>query len=82
MTTTLLHFQTISELARQLRSGDFSPVALTEHCLARLEALEPTLHAFRLPTPERAMAAALSRVGFEVTILKDAPRRSSISATA
>ncbi len=58
MTTTPLHFQTIRELARQLRSGDLSPVALTEHCLARMEALEPTLHAFRLPTPERAMAAA------------------------
>ncbi|ETX06790.1 MAG: hypothetical protein ETSY2_15015 [Candidatus Entotheonella gemina] len=58
MNTTPLHFQTISELARQLRSGDLSPVALTEHCLARMEALEPTLHAFRLPTPERAMATA------------------------
>ena len=58
MTSTPLHFQTITELARQLRSGDLSPVALTEHCLARLEALEPTLHAFRLPTPERARAAA------------------------
>ncbi len=58
MTPTPLHFQTISELARKLRSGDLSPVALTEHCLARMEALEPTLHAFRLPTPERAIAAA------------------------
>ena len=58
MTTTPLHFQTMSTLARRLRSGDLSPVALTEHYLARLEALEPTLHAFRLPTPERAMAAA------------------------
>ena len=58
MTSTPLHFQTITELSRQLRSGDLSPVALTEHCLSRLEALEPTLHAFRLPTPERARAAA------------------------
>ncbi|ETX01603.1 MAG: hypothetical protein ETSY1_06755 [Candidatus Entotheonella factor] len=58
MTSTPLHFQTISELARQLRSGDLSPVDLTEHCLARMEALEPTLRAFRLPIPERAMAAA------------------------
>ncbi len=58
MTKTPLHFQTISELARQLRSGDLSPVALTEHCLARMQALDHTLHAFRLTTPERAMAAA------------------------
>lgn len=58
MTTTPLHFQSITALARQLRSGDLSPVALTEHCLARMEALEPTLHAFRLPTLERARAAA------------------------
>jgi aspartyl-tRNA(Asn)/glutamyl-tRNA(Gln) amidotransferase subunit A len=58
MPPTPLHFQTISDLARQLRRGDLSPVALTEHCLARLEALEPTLHAFGLPTPERAIAAA------------------------
>ena len=58
MTSTPLHFQTITELSRQLRSGGLSPVDLTEHCLSRLEALEPTLHAFRLPTPERARAAA------------------------
>ncbi len=58
MSTTPLHFQSLTELARQLRRGDLSPVALTEHCLARMEALEPTLNAFRRPTPERAIAAA------------------------
>ncbi len=58
MTTTPLHFQRITDLAQLLRRGDLSPVALTEHCLARMAALEPTLNAFRLPTPERALATA------------------------
>ena len=53
-----LHFQSISELSKQIHAGALSPVELTEQCLARIEALDPTLHAFRMVTSERALAAA------------------------
>lgn len=58
MTEVPLHWQTISELAQGLRQGAFSPVELTEHYLARIAALDPTLQAFRLVTRERALAQA------------------------
>ncbi|MGE3538872.1 MAG: amidase [Candidatus Tectimicrobiota bacterium] len=58
MPETALHWQTISELSQQIRSRTLSPVELTEHFLARLEALDGTLHAFKLVTRERALAAA------------------------
>ena len=53
-----LPVQTISELARQIQAGTLSPVDLTEQCLARLDALDGTLKAFRLVHRERALAAA------------------------
>ncbi|GIX49323.1 MAG: amidase [Candidatus Tectimicrobiota bacterium] len=58
MTDTALHWQTLAELAPQLRRGTLSPVALVEHLLARIEALDGTLHAFRLVTRQRALDAA------------------------
>lgn len=58
MSHTPLHFQTITELARQIRERTLSPVALTEHFLARIEALDGKLGAFRLVTRERALAEA------------------------
>ncbi len=53
-----LHYQTISELARQIHSGALSPVALTEHFLARITALNGRLGAFRLVLAERGLAEA------------------------
>ena len=53
-----LHQQTIGELARQIQDRQLSPVELTEYFLARINALDPTLHAFRLGCPERALAEA------------------------
>lgn len=58
MTESPLHWQTISELSQRIQSGTLSPVALTAHCLSRLEALDGTLHAFKLVTRERALAQA------------------------
>ncbi|HEY7494643.1 MAG TPA: amidase [Candidatus Tectomicrobia bacterium] len=58
MSDTPLHWQTISALSQSMRSGTLSPVELTEHFLQRLEALDGTLHAFRLVTRERALAMA------------------------
>lgn len=53
-----LHYQTIAELAQQIQTRTLSPVALTEHFLARIAALDGTLGAFRLVLTERARAEA------------------------
>jgi aspartyl-tRNA(Asn)/glutamyl-tRNA(Gln) amidotransferase subunit A len=55
---TALHELSIAEAGRRLRAGTLSPVALTQHCLARIAALDPRLHAFVLVTKERALADA------------------------
>ncbi|HZR08956.1 MAG TPA: amidase [Myxococcales bacterium] len=52
------HFQTVATLARRLRSGELSPVALAELFLERIAALDPRLGAFRLVLRERALAQA------------------------
>jgi amidase len=48
----------LAEASRRMRAGAVSPVALTEALLARIAALEPTLHAFARATPERALEDA------------------------
>jgi aspartyl-tRNA(Asn)/glutamyl-tRNA(Gln) amidotransferase subunit A len=58
MTDTALHEQTITSLSRQIREGNLSPVALTEHLLSRIEALNGPLHAFNLVVADRAMIEA------------------------
>ncbi len=58
MADTPLHYQTISELGRNLRAGKLSPVELTEHLLARTEDLDGKLGAYRLVARERALAEA------------------------
>ena len=63
-----LHFQTISELSRQIHAGTVSPVELTEQCLARIEVLDPRLNAFRMVIRERALAAAHEAADDETTI--------------
>jgi len=55
-----LHYQSITQLASMLRSGETTPTALTEHFLARIENLNGPLNAFNLVTAERAMAEAKS----------------------
>ena len=47
-----------TELVDGIGRGELSPLEVTEAVLARMERLEPTLHAFCTPTPERALAAA------------------------
>ena len=49
---------TVREALAGLRSKVFSSRELTEACLARIDALDPTLHAFLTLTPERARAGA------------------------
>jgi aspartyl-tRNA(Asn)/glutamyl-tRNA(Gln) amidotransferase subunit A len=61
----------IAEAARLIASKQLSPVELTKACLDRLRATEATLHAFVLPTEDRAMADAKAA---EAAIMKDGPR--------
>jgi amidase len=55
---TQLHDLTALEQAAAVRAGEVSPTELVEHCLSRIEALDPQLGAFLTVTPERALAAA------------------------
>jgi aspartyl-tRNA(Asn)/glutamyl-tRNA(Gln) amidotransferase subunit A len=45
-------------LSRLIQNKELSPVEVTEAALARMNQLEPTLHAFCTPTPELAIATA------------------------
>ncbi|HKI99099.1 MAG TPA: amidase [bacterium] len=58
MAATPLHYQSIPELGRALRDGSLTPLALTEALLARIDKLNPALHAFKVVTRERALAEA------------------------
>src|ERR1700731_2490691 len=55
---TDLHWLTIADAARQIERHVLSPVELTEALIARVEALDPQLNAFLLPTPEKALEQA------------------------
>jgi aspartyl-tRNA(Asn)/glutamyl-tRNA(Gln) amidotransferase subunit A len=61
---------TIAEAASLIAAKKLSPVELTKACLARMHATEATLHAFVLPTEERALADAKSA---EAAIMKGGP---------
>lgn len=52
------HWQSIAELSSAIRSGAITPVKLTQQLLDRVEALDGTLHAFKLVKRERALAEA------------------------
>jgi aspartyl-tRNA(Asn)/glutamyl-tRNA(Gln) amidotransferase subunit A len=56
--TKALYDLSIAEAGHRLRAGTLSSVALTQHCLARIAALDPHLHAFVRVTKERALADA------------------------
>ena len=58
MTQTPLHFQSLSQLATQIRAGSLSPVKLTKALLERIEMLNPALKACKLVTQELALQQA------------------------
>ncbi len=58
MPTNELLSSTIAELAPRIRSGEVSPVELTEAALARAEAMQPTLNTFITLLADQAMAQA------------------------
>jgi len=51
---TELAFLSVSEAGALLATGEISPVELTEHHLARIEALDGNLHCFLHVAAERA----------------------------
>lgn len=53
-----LHFSSVRELSANIHARKLSPVELTEHLLARVDALNESLHAFVAVTRERALAEA------------------------
>lgn len=53
-----MHEKTLSELSRQLASGEISSTELTRHYLERAERYAPELNAFITLTPESALAQA------------------------
>ncbi len=53
-----LHFRPLTEVAALIESRALSPVELTETILARIERIDPILHSYLTPLPERALAQA------------------------
>ena len=53
-----LAFASIADISARVRAGRLSPVALAEHCLDCIEALNPTLNAFITVTPDLAREQA------------------------
>ena len=53
-----IEYETITSLAAKYRSGELSPVTVTEALLARIDALNGPLNAFIRVTHERALAGA------------------------
>ncbi|MBT6277792.1 MAG: amidase [Chromatiales bacterium] len=64
---TELHYRSLTELSDALRKKQVSAVELAEHFIARIEALDGTLNAYLLRTPERALdaARAADALGFQ-----------------
>ena len=78
MSTGPLHFQTIATLARLLRRGEISALELTDHFLARIEAVNPKLNACCLVCRDRARdqakaADAMFRSGCDLGPLHGIP---------
>jgi amidase len=55
---TDLHYLTLSELARRIKSGELSAVEVTEACLARIHRLDGRLHSFARVLDDQALATA------------------------
>lgn len=60
MTTTPLHYKTLTDVAEAIGAGDVSSVAVTEALLARIDAVDPKLHSYQTVLAEQSLAAAVS----------------------
>jgi amidase len=56
MTSTPLHYLSITELSRDLRAGAVTSVAVTEAMLARIDELDPSLKSYTTVTAEIALS--------------------------
>lgn len=61
MISSPLSFHSVTDLAAEIRAGRLTARALTEDVLARIEALNPRLNAFRVVMAESALAEADAR---------------------
>ena len=53
-----IHYRSIVELGRAIRTGELTAAAVAEHFLERIDALEPRLRAFTAVCRDRALAQA------------------------
>ncbi len=53
-----IHYRSLSSVAQDIRSGELSPVALTEHMLSRIGSVDCGLSSYATVTAEQAMTAA------------------------
>ena len=53
-----LHYATLVEISRMIKSREISPLELTESMLSRIEAVDSSLKSFATVTPELALAQA------------------------
>lgn len=73
-------FETIGSLAAQIRQGAVSPVALTEALLARIDALDPHLHAFLTPARERALGQASPEIQVSLGLVEGLNNETALSS--
>ena len=57
-----LHFASLSDVARLIKTRALSPVELTESMLGRIESIDPRLMSYATVTADRAREAALLSV--------------------
>ncbi len=55
-----MHYRTITELAKMLRSGEITSTQLVQKSLDRIKMLDGQLNAFRMVCPERALEQAVA----------------------
>ena len=58
--TTPIHYQTLAEVAGNIREGDVSSVEVTQNILTRMEVLEPQLHTYYTVMGDQALEAAVA----------------------
>ncbi len=58
MNATDLYYASLTDVAASIRAGTLGPLELMRHTLARIERLDPRLHAFARTMPDQALAQA------------------------
>jgi aspartyl-tRNA(Asn)/glutamyl-tRNA(Gln) amidotransferase subunit A len=58
VTNDSIHYSTINQLAARIKAGDLSPVEVVEHCLTRIDRVNPQLNAFAALLADQARTQA------------------------